>query len=334
MKRATQSLLVIGALLATPAGQAAGDRLLFDNPGFSVTTNALATECGRPATVTIESNDPELFESEPELQRIVDGAQAVLAYECPRIRAIRVRGLLTGISDPVYKGVSRKPSGWLLDTRQSFETQESGHDWDDSDTENDEPDRNVSVDQFNVANLQAGMPIDDAMATVEETFGIEPAYDLQEGLLTMRANGCPEDYDWSTLSPIPRPGWKCLRAWFTDQRVARLYLLELIQVVDGNRAESVESFLINQFGEPEIERRHEAVERWEEDGDAGSMLAWGKTLRTEPVSENPNATKRHTLQAHIIPVEDVTILTVTLYEPDVRPGGSARTDPPPLDLNL
>ena len=70
------------------------------------------------------------------------------------------------------------------------------------------------------------MSVDEARAAVNETFGVEPVYDTGTGVMAMQVGGCPADYDWVKLSPRPEPGWKCLQAWFTDQRLARLYLLE------------------------------------------------------------------------------------------------------------
>ena len=49
---------------------------------------------------------------------------------------------------------------------------------------------------------------------------------------------------------------KCIKAWFSDNRVPYLQRLELTQVVEGN-LEQVNNLLINKFGSP-TETSHSA----------------------------------------------------------------------------
>lgn len=328
MTNVTRNIFVLAACLIAGTVSAADERVLFDNSDYAVTTADGNRYCEQPMTVTVESGNPDLFESEREMQRIVDGAQATLAYECPQVRALTVRGRLSGIPDPVFRGIAEKASDWRLDTRQSFESRHSGEDW------NDDSGEEAPLTDFNVANLKAGMSVDEAKATIQEAFGVDSSYDKEKGVLDMQAGGCPESYNWASLSPLPSPGWKCLRAWFTDQRVERLYLVELIQVVEGDQANAIEGFLTDQFGEPAHRSSRDEQQEWWQEAPPQYTLTWGEVVSPTPVSEDGQQRERYTLEAHITPVEDLTILSVTLYEPGVRPTGTVRSDQPALDLNL
>lgn len=348
MKFAAPSLCMLSTVLMASAALASDQsdrRVIFDNPGYQVTAPGDGTYCGQPARVTVESDDPELFERQAMLQSIVDGVQAVLVYECPDIATVEVNGRLRGITEPIYRGVAHRHSNWNLDTKKSFQSREyeegsrNGDSWDeDEPTVGDgETSPAMPASEFNVANLQTGMTVDNAGATVEDTFGVQPSYDRREGLLSMRTGGCPQDYDWSTLSPVPQAGWKCLRGWFTDQREERLYLLELIQVVEGDQVHSIESLLAQQYGEPVHQRTQEKKpERWQDapESRTSHVMAWGDVVQADTASAGEDQSSRYTLQAHITPIEDVTVLAVTLYQPDMQPDRATRDEPQDLDLNL
>lgn len=323
----TQNLVVLAAALVVHPLTANAERLLFDNPDYIVTT-AGEQRCGQPVTIALETGNPDLLESESKLQGVVDATRAVLAYECPTVGEIEMLGHLRGIADPVFRGIAHSESGWQLETRQSFDARAEGESW------RDERPENAAPDNFNVANLTAGMVVEEARSTVSETFGVEPSYDNREGTLSMRKGGCREDYDWAALSPPPDAGWKCLRAWFTDERMERLYLVELIQVVEGRQVASIETFLSDQFGEPVHRSRSDGQEGWWQDEPSPRTLAWGEVVDTTPVSDGDEQASRYTLQARVVPLNDVTVLVVTLYEPDIRPGRAAQSEQPPLDLNL
>lgn len=345
MRYTARMFLGLATLLSASAIAAPQQRVIFDNPGYTVTTDADGRGCSQSMRVVVESDDPALFAKQSRLQGIVDGAQAVLAYECPELRGVEVRGVLAGIPEPVYRGFSGERTSWRLDTRKSFQSRAiEGRSAGDGDRRGarSEPDtggnaRQPQADGFNVANLEAGMTLDAAATTIEDTFGVEPSYDNRTGALSMQAGGCPRDYDWSALSPPPQAGWKCLRARFTDQRVERLYLLELIQVVEGNQVDSIETMLARRFGEPVHHQTGDGAPEWarEDDGARSShVMVWGDVVEATQASADSGESTRYTLRAQIKPVEGATVLAVTLYRPDIRPARSARTDRPDLDLNL
>lgn len=323
------SLLVL--LVAVYSAQAAADRVLFANPEYDVTMPE-EYYCDEAVTVTVHSDRPGLFETGSlELQRIVDATQAVLAFECPGFHAIQVEGRLSGIAEPVYAGVSERRSNWELATRQSIHSEE----FDEHAAPMDDEGYGSRDGQygFAVANISPGMSVEEARAAVRETFGTESDFDIDSGVLTMLAGGCPADYDWAALSPEPEPGWKCLTAWFTDQRLARLYLLDLVQVVDAAAPETVERQLINRFGEPVYRETRERESGWWGKKDPIHMLAWGEVVETRDAGEG-GTTDVYTLQAKVLPMDDVTIVTVTLYEPGLRPGWASDPGAGAPDLTL
>lgn len=329
--RAIRFLPLLGLLAVAHGAHAANGRLLFDNPDYDVTM-AEDYYCDEPVTVAVHSDSPEMFQADSAaLQRIVDATQAVLAFECPAFHVIQVEGRLAGLDEPVFAGVAERSSNWELATTQSIQSEEyAEHDAPMGQEEYGSTDGEFG---YTVANLSAGMSVDEARAAVADAFGVEPEFDIEQGVLSMQAGGCPADYDWSALSPIPERGWKCLSAWFTDQRLARLYLLDLIQVVDAEDPEAIVRHLIDRFGEPVYRDTRDQKGGWWGKNAAIHMLAWGEVVATQETAGGEQEDV-YTLQARILPVEDVTVVTVTLYEPDVQPGWASDPDPGAPDLTL
>jgi len=328
--RATSAVAIAGLLVVAANAYAAGERLLFDNPAYDVFV-AEDYFCDQPVRVTVRSGQPGLFEADsPELQRIVDSTQAVLAFECPNVRGVELEGRLAGLDEPVYFGVAGPQSDWKLSTKRSIQSEEYGQ----YQAPGDAGDQGApgAARAFTVANLSVGMPVDEARAAVADTFGVEPAYNVAEGILTMQAGGCPADYDWAALSPSPEPGWKCLQAWFTDQRLARLYLLDLVQVIDSEDPEAVGQHLIDRFGEPVHRGTREQDRAWWQDTRTIHTLGWGEVVESADAGDG-EAADVYTLQAQVLPIGGATVVTVTLYEPDLRPAAS-HTDGDAPDLTL
>lgn len=323
------SLIVL--LVTVNGAYAANERLLFDNPGYDVTM-AENYYCDEPVTVTVRSDNPEMFEAESaELQRIVDATQAVLAFECPEFHVIRVEGRLAGLDEPVYAGVSERSSNWELATTQSIQSEE--YEEYAAPTGDDDYGSTDGGLGYTVANLSVGMSVDEAQAAVTDTFGVESQFDVGQGILTMRTGGCPAGYDWAALSPTPERGWKCLSAWFTDQRLARLYLLDLVQVVAAEDPEAIAQHLVGRYGEPVYRDTRDQPGGWWGKNNPMHMLAWGEIVETREAG-NGEQEDVYTLQAKILPIEDVTIVTVTLYEPGLQPGWATDSDTSGPDLTL
>lgn len=321
--------LPLAGLLVVGGAGAAEERLLFDNPDYEVTV-AGDYSCGEPVPITVYSDRPELFEAgSVELQRIADAAQAVLALECPRVDVLEMEGRLSGLGEPVYAGVAEAQSGWELAARQSIQSEqyeEAYEDYQASPGEDDGYGASGSTEGFTVANLSAGMTVEEARAAVADTFGVEPDYDAGHRILSMRTGGCRADYDWAALSPRPEAGWKCLQAWFTDQRQARMYLLDLVQVIESNDPAAVEQRLVDRFGEP-VYRDTQNQERGllHEDRSSITVLGWGEVVQS-PEAAAAGVPDMHTLQAKVLPIDNVTVVTVNLYRPDLQPGRAAGSE--------
>jgi len=327
--RASLSLVIAGMLVAG-AASAAQERLLFDNPGYDVFVPE-SFYCDQPVRVTVRSGDPALFEQDsPEVQRIIDSTQAVLAFECPNVAGVELEGSLAGLPDPVYFAVAGPETDWVPTVRQSIESHEY---------ESYQPPADEAYPPagdgggFSVANLTTGMDVEEVRATVTDTFGVEPDYRVEEGIMTMRAGGCPADYDWAALSPAPEPGWKCLEAHFTDQRQARLYLLDLVQVLAPEDPDAVEQVLTDRFGEP-VQREETEVEKsWWQDERIIRTLVWGEVVDTTEAGDG-GTTEIYTLQARILTMEDATVVSTTLYEPALQPQWASEPGSPIPDLTL
>lgn len=333
----TVSRLVVGLLIAAAAVlvqagpvHAADDRLLFDNPHYDVFVPERFA-CGEPVTVTVRSAKPQLFQADSaELQRIVDAAQAVLRYRCPDLAGVKLVGRLAGLSEPVYIGVAAAHSNWALVTTRSIQSEELRIYRSPSEHGNRESADNVP--SFTVANLSAGMSVEEARSAITDTFGVEPEYEAGRNRLTMQSGGCPPDYDWTALPPSPEPGWKCLQARFTEQRPARLYFLNLVQVIGPQDPQRVRQYLIDQFGQPAASSTRKLDRAWWQPEQTVYILSWGKRVRAVNPVDNGGRATTYTLQASILPTDDATVVAVTLYAPEVRPPSASGPQSPDLTL--
>jgi hypothetical protein len=78
----------------------------------------------KPASVTVEAAQPDLFNSQsPELQRLVDALRAMLAFECPGLPEIQVRGVLKGLREPVYRGTAAPQGNWALQAERTVRSE-------------------------------------------------------------------------------------------------------------------------------------------------------------------------------------------------------------------
>lgn len=315
---------VVGCMFVLVAiwGTEAGARVLLEDDGLAVRM-ADGSRCARSVDMTVVAEQPALFErGSDRLQRVVDAAHAVLAFECPELREIRVRGELRGLSGAMFQGTAVAARDWRIEAERTIGAEQAAA----AGSGAPVPVEGSSAEAtgaFSVAGLKLGMTANDARQAIREFFGVEPDYDIRAGIMTMRAGGCPQGFDPGAMRPRPEAGWKCLQALFTDQRVATLYRMQLVQAVEAGRMEPVVDTLTQRYGRPSS--------RVSGTGDGapsglsrdGVALAWRR--------EGAGATVGQTLRATVEPVGDTVVVTVTLAEsaqqelPEEAPG---------LDLKL
>jgi hypothetical protein len=317
-----------GTLVVTFAGPAAADRLLMEAPGLTATLDQ-PLQCDKPASVTIEAAQPDLFGTQsPELQRLVDALHAMLAFECPGLPEIQVRGVLKGLREPVYRATAAPQENWALRVERTVRAEVPSAPETAGPAPEAEGSPGAESAAYTVAGLSPGMTVEEAGAAVADTFGVRPEYDAQNGLMTMYADGCPQGYPSNERQLAPRAGWKCLRAWFTDQPVPKLYLVELTQVVGGRRTDAVEHALTERYGEP-VQGARAAPAR-----ENALYLSWGDTVDTG-IALPPGAPRpSHVLEAAVEPVDDVIVTTVTLYGPGLATHRGRSRPPGGLDLKF
>jgi len=317
---------LLASLAATPA---VADRLLLEGPDLEVTV-AEGGRCGGPAEVTVHSSRPALFERDSgELQRVIDGARAALAFECPGLPELRVIGRLKGLPEPVLRAVASGASRWLLRAEETLRSEALGPG--SAPTSEEVPRGAPEAQGFTLAGLRTGMSPEAARGAVARSFGVEPSYDAERGLLTMHTQGCPPRFDWGRRSPAPQPGWKCLRAWFTGGPEPRLYRVDLLQAVRAEQRAGVEEALAERFG-PAAERRVIApAGGWmPRVGEERVYLGWGAPLAGPgPARERP-AEPLHALRAEVESDPRVVVTTVILEDPAGPPGPAS----PRPDLTL
>ena len=320
--------VVAAVALVSATGAVHADRMLL----VEGDTRALLSGthiCGQPVTVVVESGRPELFQSDTmQLERILDGVRAMLAFECPGLREIEVQGRLTGMATTLYRGLATQASGWRLDALESIRAQEDTA----APAVADAP--VPESGGFAVAGLDTGMTVDEAMAAVSQAFGGDPAYDPARGLMAFEAGGCPPGYDPAGEDVSPVAGWKCLRGWFSHDSLPRLARFELVQVTEHASADEVAGLLEDRFGPPGA--------RWLETRDNGGLwggerevvyLAWGGVVSTSgQQGERPRPA--YELEAAVERIEGLAVTTLTRSAGDAAQGGAAPPGPGRSDLRL
>jgi len=93
------------------------------------------------------------------------------------------------------------------------------------------------------------MTVEQSVKTVQKKFNEEPQYSAADGLLSLQSSGCKDKSEPDNGYSDSQLSMKCLNAWFTDERIARMDRLELIQVVEGEM-QQVESLFIEKYGNP------------------------------------------------------------------------------------
>jgi hypothetical protein len=86
----------------------------------------------------------------------------------------------------------------------------------------------------------------------------------------------------------PRPGWKCLRAWFTGDAAPRLERVELVQVTERTAVPDVAGLLEERFGPSDARwQTGTAGNTLQLPGDDAVHLAWGDVVAASPVTSGP-----------------------------------------------
>ena len=316
-----------GVLFVLSAQAVLAQRLLIEAPGLTASLDR-AYRCGSAVAVRIEVDRPERFAAgSPQLQSVVDAVHAVLAYECPHLSELRISGQLKGLGQEIYRAVSTRSAGWLIEPLETVRTEAT----DVADGLAKEDGRSAGADpELTVARLARGMSVPAAQAAVRETFGAEVRYDRERQLLTLRGEGCPETYEWTPSARTPEPGWKCLRAWFTRGAEPRLYRLLLVQVVEGAEPAEVERALVARYGEPRQRWLSAREGRWFAADRELTHLAWGRPLeRSGPSDGEAGRSPAYELQASVEGVAGSVVATVILSDPSRKPAGG-----PGIDLTL
>lgn len=263
--------ILLATLIVAPLASMAAERLLAQGTEYQVTHNT-AGACGKSAAITIRSEDFEFFtRNSSQLQNILDGARAMIEFQCGRIAAIAVVGELRGLHDPVYSGKAQRDNDWILMANRSIrEARKLDY------RPGPAPvDTSSGQQGYTVANLKTGMSVRESENAIRKAFDATPHYDPELRLMTLHLNGCPDDYSWNRPDSKPVSGWKCLKVWFSDQRVPELERLELVQVIDGTDMNVAESSLDTHFGQPDDRQVEINDNRWQRSGKMVRM-SWGE----------------------------------------------------------
>ena len=239
IKPAAYVLLIFFCTLSINSAWA--ERFLLQNADSSVT----APEpffCNRTIDLRIESDSPDIFNRDSaRMQALIDSTQAMLRYECPGLQDVRLSGFLRGLEKQVYSANANSSNLWKVSAKSTLGAKEL--------EALDRQTESTLTRQHTLATMQLDMSVDEVKQKVNNVFGTAPAYDHLTGLMNLELGGCPQDYlDGNNFSEASAE-WVCLKAWFTDKRIATLYKLNYLQVVKGSM-QDVQTTLIEKFGPP------------------------------------------------------------------------------------
>lgn len=306
MKKINFKFLVV-ALLANTAilSNVWAARILISDADQTVSLTR-ALDCYSAADITIDTSRPEIYEpGSKQLQLVSDSVRAMLNYECPNLSEINITGLIRGLDDVVYEGKLTQRDSWLVQATASTASHSNQNNaWVPRESTNwrtTQRDHDQLSDQLAVTNLALGMTVAEVLEIVADTFDVEPDYDTENGLMTMLSGGCPANFDANVGAEIAQADWKCLKAWFSDNRIARLERLELVQVVKTN-TDKVQQLLVEKYGRPSEQK----TTRY----DNKAQLVW-RAADENTVAGNESV---QSLSAELSEIEaDLVVTNLTLF---------------------
>lgn len=252
MNTITRQLTLLCTLLfSVPLAWA--DRVLIDDIDQHVNLNG-ELDCYGTADITIDTVRPELFEpGSDQLQRLADAVRAILNYECPELSAINLHGILRGLQEPVYSGQLLRQDNWIVKTLpQPAPGPQAILSEAEPELRFELPDtlelRRTDA-SLPLVHIHLGMEVDQVSRIITDQLKATPSYDQRLGLMSLNLRGCPPEFDIEIHRADVQADWKCLRAKFSDRRIARLEQLEFTQVARGD-IESVYQALLDQYGTP------------------------------------------------------------------------------------
>ncbi|MDZ7753450.1 MAG: hypothetical protein U5S82_17850 [Gammaproteobacteria bacterium] len=298
----TARIVVVLAMVAGAPSAAASGRLLLEDPSFHATVSS-ALDCGAPIHLGLTTPDPALLDADTgDAQRVVDAALAAIRFQCPDITRVTVHGSLQGDAEETFIATAHSRGGWMLKPERTFQLSL--------------PPRASGVNRtplqpspeapvLMIAGLEPGMSLDAARAAIAANFGTEPRLYDDGPRLAVEENGCRPGGSWQTRSSGAVAGSRCIEAWFTDTRYPRLYRIEYAEVVTGLQSDDATDGLVHRYGKPAV--REDATGRW--NSPRATHLAWGQVHTVDGAS-------RHPLEATVTPLRELTVLEISLHEPD------------------
>ena len=122
IKPAAYVLLIFFCTLSINSAWA--ERVLVQNADSSVT----APEpffCNRTIELRIESDSPDIFNRDSaRMQALIDSTQAMLRYECPDLRNVRLYGFLRGLEKQVFSASASSSNLWKVSAKSTLGAKE------------------------------------------------------------------------------------------------------------------------------------------------------------------------------------------------------------------
>ncbi len=293
------SLSLIGLVFSIPS-VALAQRVVLNDPDYSVLRKN--EECSTTVPLLVHTNRPQLFaEGSEALASLMVASRAILAFECPDMRGIRLRGFNPDTGEKLYAGGATVDTRWKLVARFRSDSVNSPIDM-----------QNQS--RFSVAQLEVGMDLDSVVEKLRNEYGHQGVRyeDYSRTILAGNAD-CPLITGKSPRGEFP-VGARCIRAHFTTSGKPMLDRLRLAQSVPGDQVTDGIKALQERYGRPTHNATRDPNQR-ERLAGYGSKLRFGWGGEVKRTSDRGSRRQTHQLEADLSTTGSSTLLLIRLFSP-------------------
>jgi len=293
-------LLTLTLIAAIAPATAMAERVILNDPDYKVLRKT--DSCATTVPLLVYTNRPQLFaENSEALNSLIVASRAIVAFECPDVRGLRLTAFNTDTGAKLFEGGATEDTRWRVTARYRA----------------DSVDSQASVQNradFSVARLKVGMSLDSVVKVLREEYG-QQGVQYQDYSRTILAGSadCPLITGRSSRDGFP-VGARCIRASFTSTGQPTLDRLTLVQAVPGNQINDGIKALQERYGRPGHDNRIEPNQR-ERLAGYGEKIRFGWGGEVKRKMERGRQRETHQLEADLSANEKATMLVIRLFSP-------------------
>jgi len=292
--------IVLALTGAVAPATAMAERVILSDPDYKVLRKT--DSCSTTVPLLVYTNRPQLFaENSEALNSLIVASRAIVAFECPDVRGLRLKAFNTDTGAKLFEGGATEDTRWQVVARYRA----------------DSVDNQASIQDradFSVARLKVGMSLDSVVKTLRDEYGQQGVkyQDYSRTILAGSAD-CPLITGRTSRDGFP-VGARCIRASFTSTGQPTLDRLTLAQAVPGNQVTDGIKALQERYGRPSHDNRMEPNQRERLAGYGEKIrFGWGGSVQ-RPVDQGRRR-ETHQLEADLSTNDTATMLIIRLFAP-------------------